>query len=168
MQELLGTLIGEGAFRRVYQHVMFPSLVIKVARDDLKCDYAGCEDNYIESEIWKMATDEEKESFAPVEDISHNGKYLIMGRTTPIEDMTDFYMKYIEASIPYYAQMDVHYDNVGMFDGRPVIHDYAMIRWEAISSRDSAVNILKTLKSGRSVFDPDKQKNQYEKLAAAL
>lgn len=124
----LGKPIGSGAYRRVYEHCLDDSLVIKVEEEP--GDFA----NVIEHMLWKEIEHFKVLArwFAPVIAISPSGSVLLQKRTLPIQK------KHLPKRIPNFL-FDVKHDNWGMIDGHPVCHDYGNIamtsKWSLVKSR---------------------------------
>lgn len=116
MHLFIGELIGKGASREVYNFCYDVTKIIKV-------ELAGTSFNNVEEwEIWRSLLDNGQEDlqkwFAPCRAISPCGVYLIQARTTPISK------EQLPAKVPSFLT-DLKIENWGMFEGRPVCHDYA-------------------------------------------
>jgi len=114
MHTLLGDVIGQGAFRRVYECTINPEIVIKIETDGYY------HHNVHENEVWeRVEWTSHAKWFAPVINISPCGKVLVQKRTEPIPKNK------LPEKIPNYFT-DTKPDNWGLFDGRPVCHDYSI------------------------------------------
>lgn len=109
----VGQQIGQGQYRTVYDHLQDTSLVLKVEKP-------GTFHNVLEWRTWIESEEtNSREWLAPCIDISPNGRILIQKRTGPIgEDQ-------FPLTIPAFLT-DLKRSNWGMFEGRPVAHDYGM------------------------------------------
>lgn len=127
--------LGHGMTREVYTHPTDPTLVVKKAReirvhtDDL---HSSQWDNLNESELWAEAPESLRWILAPVIDVHPTGDWLIMAKVKPFYKMPYtqamiWYKRWeqFRADVPIEAAWDLHYANLGLFHGRPVIHDYA-------------------------------------------
>lgn len=104
--------LGEGLSRKVYTNNYMPDYVIKVARNDIHFQ------NIREFHTYCFVKDLSiGKWFAPVMEISANGKVLIMRRTQPLT------LKKIR--VPEFF-IDLKLENFGMLDGRIVCHDYGI------------------------------------------
>jgi hypothetical protein len=113
---LIGQPIGEGCYRKVYQHAMNPKAVVKVEED------AGKFSNVTEWELWREVMDYPKLNrwLAPCLWISPKGMILIQAKTTPCShnDLPD--------KVPSFFT-DLKRENWGWCEGRLVCHDYGNI-----------------------------------------
>lgn len=110
MDAFLGELIGNGAYRNVYENRLDSKTVIKI---ETGSTFA----NAIEFETWQrvcMVTGVSK-WFAPIQYISGCGKVLIMAKCKPL--------KTPPAKIPSFFT-DVKMANFGLYQGRVVCLDY--------------------------------------------
>lgn len=116
--ELFGLFVGErigfGIGREVFHLEQSPYHVIKFETK------SGSFQNVLEWETWLEAQNYEdaKKWFAPCHAISPCGSILIQYKTQPLRDETEMPDK-----IPSFFT-DLKPSNWGMFEGRPVIHDY--------------------------------------------
>lgn len=118
----IGDIIGEGYSRVVYEWLPDPTLVLKVARDDNM--YKGIASNIAEFELWERVAfgsyyEEAKEWLAPVNMISKDGRCMLMAKTESLRASE------LPKKVPCWMT-DIKQDNVGLFEGRIVFHDYAM------------------------------------------
>lgn len=107
----LGRCIGTGDTRWVFNYRFDDNYVVKYEKP-------GTFHNVIEFEIWEEIKSNKKLSkwFAPVCDLSHCGRFLIMQKTTkPLR---------WPKKIPK-CMVDVHTGNFGMIGNKFVCHDYA-------------------------------------------
>jgi hypothetical protein len=112
---MLGDMIGEGAFRKVYVLRCAPHLVAKVELS-ANCEFA----NVAEWEVWNNLRGTEWEKWlAPCETISFNGSVLIQRRTAPV--------KRLPKMVPNFMT-DLKPENFGRLGGRVVAHDYGLHR----------------------------------------
>ena len=104
-----GTLLGNGAYRNVYELKLNPTYVIKYERTRTFC-------NAQEWLIWQevQGTDLER-WFAPCHLISQDGAFLIQQRTKPVSKLP--------AELPDFFA-DLKPENFGRLNGRLVAHDY--------------------------------------------
>ena len=110
---LCGELLGEGTYRKVYQHVSRPDLVVKiegVAR-------GFC--NVTEWEIWRelQRFPHLAHWFAPCEFITPTGYILLQKKTVPLRETE------LPQKLPS-CFADTKITNFGLFEGRVVAHDY--------------------------------------------
>lgn len=104
-----GKEIGRGQYRVVYESHLFPDCVVKY-----DCGPRYC--NAIEYQIWQDLHDSKLSKWlAPVVWCSPRSSWLIMKRTEPIKQMPK--------KVPD-VFCDTKADNWGMYQGRPVCHDY--------------------------------------------
>lgn len=109
---LCGHKLGSGMTRTVYQCNVDKSLVVKVENAEVRTHFQ----NIMEWFVWNRVcgTDYEK-WFAPVVEMSPDGRLLLMKRTTPLgvppEKMPSFFT-------------DFKPENFGLLNGRVVAHDY--------------------------------------------
>jgi len=105
----LGSPIGYGAFRTVYNHPLDKTLVIKVESE-------GGFHNIAEWNLWQdICYSDNKKWFAPCVSISNLGRILVMKKTDRNGIWPD--------KIPVFF-CDVGYCNYGFIDGNFVCHDY--------------------------------------------
>lgn len=113
----LGREIGEGVYRRVFANPSEPDTsVIKVEKNI----YARMFSNVLEWNVWDELRDHPEASkwLAPCVGISRSGNVLVQKRTEPIRESE------IPTEVPSFL-WDAHGGNWGMFEGRPVVYDYA-------------------------------------------
>jgi hypothetical protein len=109
----LGKLLGKGVSRKVYLCRQDTEHVLKVE------DVQGWFQNVLEWEIWNEVKHTKwAKYFAPCISISDNGQILIQQRTRPIE-------KSLKLRLPDFFS-DLKLDNIGLLDGKPVVHDYGI------------------------------------------
>lgn len=118
---MVGDLIGEGCFRRVYE-MGVPDQVLKIEH----CGREFC--NMVEWKVWQAVEHTPlAEWFAPCIDIDMMGVALIQKRTKPIDSEEEF-KKLVETTrqgcLPSFLD-DIHFKNFGLLDGLVVCHDYA-------------------------------------------
>lgn len=116
----VGDRLGKGSYRHVYKLKEDISKVLKV-------EYCGnVFSNVHEYQVWKEVQHTPIEKFfAPCYEIDAMGIALIQARTTPFESNDDFEKAVRDNGDKIPAFMDdVHFGNWGMFEGRPVCHDY--------------------------------------------
>lgn len=111
---LCGSLIGEGQYRKVFNCTFRDDLVVKVDQ--------GGRHNLWEWGNWHLFKDDEAVLpwLCPCHHISAEGRILIMSKASPIRQSE------IPAELPSFAN-DLKYGNLGMFEGRLVIIDYAYL-----------------------------------------
>jgi hypothetical protein len=110
----VGEQIGAGIGREVFHSERDPLHVIKFETR------AGSFQNVLEWETWCEAQDypDAAKWFAPCVAISSSGSILIQYKTQPLRNAHEMPDK-----VPSFFT-DLKPSNWGMFDGRPVIHDY--------------------------------------------
>ena len=109
---LLGKKLGKGAARTVYEYAPDPRYVVKVESD------RGSFQNVAELKVWQAVQGTEFERwFAPVQQISGGGIFLLMRRTEPARAA-----EYPERLPAFFT--DLKRPNFGMLDGKFVAHDY--------------------------------------------
>lgn len=113
---LCGRLIGEGAFRKVFECKIDPSLVVKV--EDETDSFAN---------IGEFQTWQDFQGYAPVGkwlapcvSLSPYGRVLMQKRVEPLRKAD------LPEKVPAFLT-DMKMDNFGMFEGRLVCCDYATI-----------------------------------------
>lgn len=112
---ICGDRLGYGHGREVFAVKFDPNLVVKFEERDRSFQ------NVLEWQFW-LANENRKEVrkwIAPCVQISSCGTSLIQARTTPIKDLA-----LLPKRIPWWAA-DTKVENWGMYEGRPVMHDYA-------------------------------------------
>ena len=111
---VLGSHIGEGCHRTVYQHLTNDDWVVKLQTSERFS-------NIIEFEIWCLVKDTKYAKwFAKCEWMSGNGKALIQQKIEPI---TEHNMHLILDKIPHFFT-DIKPSNFGFLNGQLVCHDY--------------------------------------------
>lgn len=114
-----GGVIAQGSSRRVYEHALDPTLVVKIeVYDDRRFP------NVNEYRIWNLVNDHFPALtrwFAPCIAISPYGSVLIQKKTSPLVSFPSRLPGFLE---------DVKFSNFGVYDGRVVMHDYANCRPE--------------------------------------
>lgn len=138
---IVGDLLGEGAYRRVYEMGM-PDRVLKVEH----CGKEFC--NITEWKVWQAVEHTPlAEWFAPCIDIDLMGVALIQKRTKQLDSEEEF-KKLVETTrggkLPSFFD-DIHYGNFGLLDGLLVCHDYgfnhfldeaAKMEWQSVVHPD--------------------------------
>lgn len=111
---LCGRLIGSGMTRHVYECNLRHDLVIKVESADVRTHFQ----NLVEWMVWSRVagTDFEK-WFAPVIEISPNGRCLVMAKTEPLG------IAELPKKMPAFFT-DFKLQNFGRYKGQIVCHDY--------------------------------------------
>lgn len=118
----IGSKIGSGYSRDVYEWLPDPTKVIKIAREDNQ--FTGIAANIAEFELWDRVAYNEtyvyvKSWLAPVHLISDDGTCMLQSKTEP--------MRASEAPSKVPAWMtDIKIDNAGFYEDRIVFHDYAL------------------------------------------
>ena len=111
---IVGTHIGSGCFRDVYEHVTNKNWVVKIQRDNSFS-------NILEFELWCSIKDTKYAKwFAQCHWMSNNGKVLIQEKIKPITKKNS---KNIPKTIPYFFT-DVKKSNFGFRGTQLVCHDY--------------------------------------------
>ena len=115
---ICGEIIGEGAYRQVYECRLNKDWVVKVEDED-------DDGNFCNVNEWKTWTTKKHELavagwLAPCHQISHGGRFLIQSRTRPVAK------KDLPVKIPAFLT-DVKAENFGRLDDRVVCHDYGFI-----------------------------------------
>lgn len=118
----VGDIIGEGYSRTVYEWLPDPSMVLKVAKEDNM--YRGISSNILEFELWEWVAFGEthkkaKKWLAPVHRITKDGRCMLMAKTEPLKTSE------LPEKVPCWMT-DIKQENVGLYEGRVVIHDYAL------------------------------------------
>lgn len=110
-----GKLLGEGMTRAVYDHPSQSNLVIKVENS------SGYFQNVLEWETWLKFKDTKVSKWlAPCHSISYSGTFLIMEKTKPIP------LRLVPKKLPFFLD-DIKLDNLGIYKGRVVCHDYGYL-----------------------------------------
>lgn len=112
---LIGPYLGRGDSRTAYECALDRSLVIKIMRPDAYKDDAA--DNYLEWRFWIASSDCFRQWLAPIVWLSGDHTAMAMARTAAVESG-----QVVEFPTMFF---DLHARNMGMLDGRAVIHDYA-------------------------------------------
>ncbi len=112
----LGSKIGNGCYRDVYNYRLNEKLVVKIERDDTTFS------NILEYKIWEEVqyADDLSKWFAPCIAISPNGKILIQKKAE--RALKKDYPKELPAFFS-----DIKMDNFGFLDGRLVCFDYGSL-----------------------------------------
>lgn len=118
-----GQRIGRGQYREVFEFRHDPTCVIKRSINDRH------HHNILEFEAWCIIHEDKELSkwFAPCVRISDLGLWLIQKRTTAItkEQLPD--------KVPYIIT-DLKPGNWGIYEGRPVCHDYGNVHVRALTA----------------------------------
>lgn len=112
-KSLIGDKIGEGEYRKVYNHATNPNMVVKIQTD------LGRSSNVIEWEMWsrlRFAPDNIKRWFCPIEHCSVHGHILIQRKCQT-------YNVPQPKKLPHFLA-DVKQSNFGILDGKLVCFDY--------------------------------------------
>jgi len=111
----LGTYIGSGSYRDVFNHNENSKLVVKIENREAHGD------NWAELRLWRAVENTEYAKwFAPCKYISTNGIILYQRKTAPIETKE----KKIPKEIPAFFT-DVKRSNFGWIGNQLVCHDYS-------------------------------------------
>lgn len=111
---LCGNLIGRGMDRDVFECNLRKDVVIKVEAADVRCRFQ----NLQEWMVWgRIAGTEFEKWFAPVLEISPNGRCLMMARTEVLGQAE------LPDRMPAFFT-DFKRQNFGRYQGRIVCHDY--------------------------------------------
>ena len=116
ISSFLGHRIGRGVTREVFELSTDPNHVVKI--EDMSKGWFA---NISEFQVWNnVAGTPYKSWFAPIEGMSLGGRMLTMARTVPpaVRDLPE--------EIPAIFS-DIKIENFGMFEGRLVCHDYALL-----------------------------------------
>lgn len=111
---LCGRKIGYGMTRQVFECNIDKKYVVKVENDEPRSHFQ----NIMEWMVWRRVcgTDIEK-WFAPVHEMSPDGRLLLMHRTTPVSGM------HMPNKMPSFFT-DFKSSNYGLLNGKVVCHDY--------------------------------------------
>lgn len=111
---LCGRQIGSGMTRTVFECSVAPQYVVKVENAEIRTHFQ----NMMEWFVWNrvVGTDMEK-WFAPVHEISPDGRCLVMHRTTPISGI------HLPKRMPAFFT-DFKPANFGLLKDKVVCHDY--------------------------------------------
>jgi len=130
MDMICGQLLGQGEHRKVFACRFNDSQVIKF--DNLR-NFS----NATEWAIWNELKDTPIGKWlAPVYSISDGGMWLAMARTEPLRD------KELPKKVPSMF-CDIKRSNWGLFEGRPVCHDYGNNRTLTIAGKHGS-RLVKT------------------------
>lgn len=112
-----GEMLGEGIGRKVYECTFDPTLVIKFETE------GGSFQNIYEWKTWKDCEHWKKAAdwLAPCVSISSCGAVLIQKRVEPI------HKSMLPLKIPAFLHMDLKLSHFGMYEGRVVVCDYALL-----------------------------------------
>jgi len=111
-----GHKVGVGMTRTVYDCNINPKLVIKVENADIRTHFQ----NFVEWMVWcRVAGTDYERWFAPVKQISPDGRLLVMEKTEGIS------RKHLPKQVPAFFT-DLKPSNWGWLDGRVVCHDYGV------------------------------------------
>ena len=124
---LLGERLGFGVDREVYVYRPDPRLVIKLQVGEY--DFQ----NVAEWNLWVNASAALRKHLAPVHDISPTGAVLLQARCEPCPEHL------IPAKMPK-VLADLHKDNLGLYEGRPVAVDYGRHLAYAMSANAKAMS----------------------------
>lgn len=122
---LCGERIASGMTRHVYDCNVDKSLVVKVESAEVRTHFQ----NLMEWFVWRAVCGTAYEKwFAPVVEISPNGRLLLMKRTKPASTLPD--------KMPAFLA-DFKPSNFGLYQGRLVCHDYGsnLLMQEGLSKR---------------------------------
>lgn len=126
--------IGTGSGREVFAIQGNENLVLKVAKN-----FEGIASNINEWQIWNSCQFGDfylhlKQWLCPCEQISDCGQYLVMQKTKPVG--IEMAPKIVPALIT-----DLRLDNIGLYDGRVVFHDYGLnlVLEEAIANKKAKI-----------------------------
>lgn len=126
---LLGKYLGRGRFREVYVCGIDESLVVKVARDRDGCLHNGMEWEH----YWDLHEIEKvKPWLCPVERITDDHSILLMKRAETIQKHQ------LPKKVPKFVT-DLKPENLGWYEGRPVVIDYAYILYDVKTKMKKAV-----------------------------
>lgn len=113
---MCGKLIGEGAYRKVFECKLRPDLVVKVEDAEYR---RFC--NVLEMNVWNCASDAVRKWLAPCEFLSPDGRVLLQRRCEPVDRAT------LPDMLPAFM-MDIKAENFGRYKGRLLMTDYAFTR----------------------------------------
>lgn len=108
---VLGEHLGSGVDRHTYVLAINDAFVVKVQHGE------GDFQNIAEWELWRTASDGLKKYLAPCLQISRGGRALVQRRCEPCPTHM------LPTSLPKVLG-DLHADNIGLLEGRPVVMDY--------------------------------------------
>lgn len=112
--KLKGDKLGEGAFRKVYNYLPDPTIVIKVAKGR-----GGIMHNVLEYNNWQDLEDYIPKWLAPVTYLSEDCRYLLQVKCEPVYKLPK--------KLPYLFT-DLKKDNFGLLHGSVVCVDYGYIQ----------------------------------------
>lgn len=124
---LCGNKIGYGMTRQVFECNLRKDVVVKVESAEVRTHFQ----NLVEWMVWSRVCGTEFEKwFAPVVEISPNGRVMVMQRTTLIGRSE------LPTKVPCFFT-DLKHANWGMLNGHPVCHDYGshLLMEEGMSKR---------------------------------
>lgn len=109
---VLGAKLGEGVDRETYEYGLAPDdYVVKVQRGEYDWQ------NIAEWQLWVNAPPKLRKHLAPIMAISRGGRVLVMARCEPCP--THLLPKRMPSVLS-----DLHADNIGLYQGKPVAMDY--------------------------------------------
>lgn len=109
---VLGNLLGEGQYRKVFPFRANDRYVMKAADT-----WQGINCNFAEWDLWCQLKDKPLGAWlAPIESISSGGRYLVMWRASR--------MTHLPRRVPLMLAGDLKPANWGMINGRPRCVDY--------------------------------------------
>lgn len=116
---MLGERLGTGKTREVYVHGLDSSLVVKLETVDSR-DFCNVHEWSLWNEtVARSLPARERKTvqkwLAPCISISPMGSVLIQARTEPIDKVPRYVPDFLA---------DTHPQNWGLYEGRPVMHDY--------------------------------------------
>ncbi len=115
MRMLLGTKIGDGMFRAVFECDLIPNTVIKVSN----CETPA---NTIEFSVWQsVKSTPHAKWFAPCLHLSPEGNFLIQRKCRPLTDKDK-----LPKNIPGFFT-DIKRENWGFIGKQLVCHDYQFL-----------------------------------------
>jgi hypothetical protein len=113
---LCGRLIGEGAYRKVFECLIRQDLVVKVEIDTGRRNFM----NVLEMEFWRASMYNKSVAswLAPCEHLSPDGRILLQRRCEGIG------RTFLPDKLPKFLA-DIKQENFGYYEGRVVCVDYA-------------------------------------------
>lgn len=130
----VGEFIGGGVDRKVFVWKPDPKFVIKITFGEY--DFQ----NIAEWVLWNEAKPGLRKYLAPLHSINRSGSILIAGRCERCP------AHLIPAKMPA-VLADLHQDNIGLYEGRPVAMDYGRNVAVAMSANAKVMQPLKELDS---------------------
>jgi hypothetical protein len=107
---MLGEKLGEGETRAVYDYVLDPNWVVKIAKRHPN-------DNVLEFDIWHLVKNmQESKWFAECKWLSPSGHLMLQRKTKPLSKLPDLLPNVFT---------DIHLNNFGKIGNQVVCHDYA-------------------------------------------